>query len=88
MLCQIVGAILKKEGVTFAVVLVKRHMIETRTKVQEAKNAYSYIFPGMPIILVAQDSVENPTYYGKKDIVSFLAKINPRSIPWKRYTVE
>lgn len=85
---QIDGAILKVQGVKVAIVLVKRHIIENRDKAQEARNAYSYVFPGMPIVLVGQDLAEPPTYYGKKDILNVLAKVDYRKIPWKHYTIE
>lgn len=40
----------------------------------------------MPIALMAQNARGIPTYYGRKDIVNFLARIDMRRIPWKRYT--
>lgn len=85
---QIDGAIVKVQGVKVAIVLVKRHVIEDSDEAKEARNAYSYIFPGMPIVLVGQDSEEPPTYLGNKRILEALAKIDYRKIPWKHYTVE
>lgn len=85
---QLDGAILQVQDVKVAIVLVKRHVIENRAEAKEARNAYSYVFPGMPIVLAGQDSVESPIYYGKKEIVELLAKVNYRKIPWKHYTIE
>ena len=84
---QIDGAVVKEQGVTFAIVVVKRHVIQSSSEAQDAQNAYHPVFPGMPIILMAQDSRGIPTYYGRKDIVNFLANIDHGRIPWKRYTV-
>lgn len=83
---QIDGAIIKEQGVTFAIVSVKKHIIQNKMKAKEAQTSFAEYFPGMPIILMAQDSHGMPTYYGRKDIVDFLASIHPSRIPWKRYT--
>jgi len=45
------------------------------------------LFPGLPIILMAQDGRGVPTYWGRKDIVAFLAKLHVPQIPWKEYTI-
>jgi hypothetical protein len=39
----------------------------------------------MPIILMAQDPFGVPTYYGRKDIVAFLANLDVSQIPWQEY---
>jgi len=35
---------------------------------------------------MGQDSSGVPTYYGRKDIVAFLANIDMGRIPWQTYT--
>ena len=84
---QIEGAVITEQDVTFAIVVVKRHVIQNSLEAKKAQSSFARIFPGMPIILMAQDTRGIPTYYGRKDIVNFLAKIHPSRIPWKRYTV-
>ncbi|MED0687932.1 hypothetical protein [Anoxybacillus ayderensis] len=85
---QFDGALVKEQGVTFAIVVVKRHVLNNSIEREEAREAFSLYFPpGIPIILMAQDSRGIPTYHGRKDIVKFLANIHPSQIPWKRYTV-
>lgn len=85
---QFDGALIKEQGVTFALVVVKRHVLNNSIEREEARTAFSRYFPpGIPIILMAQDSRGIPTYHGRKDIVRFLANIHPSRIPWKRYTV-
>jgi hypothetical protein len=49
--------------------------------------SFSGVFPGMPVVLMAQDSRGTPTYYGRRDIVRFLGDISMSRIPWKWYTV-
>jgi len=84
---QIDGAVIKEQGITFAIAVVKRHVIQNSSEAQSTQNGYRSVFPGVPIILMAQDSQGTPTYYGRTDIVNFLANIDPNRIPWKRYTV-
>ena len=82
---QIEGAIVKEQGQTFAIVVVKQHVLNSNER-DQAQNAYSDYFPGMPIVLMAQNSQGRPTYYGRHDIVNFLSKIHISRIPWEKYT--
>jgi hypothetical protein len=36
---------------------------------------------------MSQDSRGTPTYYGRHDIVRFLASVPMEAIPWRQYTV-
>lgn len=81
------GSVVKEQGVTFAIAVVKRHILNTTTKAGETILSFSRIFPGMPVILMAQDGRGIPTYYGRKDIVQFLTRIDYRRIPWREYTI-
>ena len=85
---KIEGAVIKEQGVTFAIVVVKQHVLQNSIDRENAQRSFGTIFPGMPIILMAQDLHGTPKYYGRKDIVGFLANVNPSRIPWKRYTVD
>lgn len=80
------GALIKEQGVTFAVVIVKPFVLNNSFQATQARSSFSSCFPGVPIILMAQDSNGRPTYQGRTDIVRFLASISPSRIPWKRYT--
>ncbi len=83
---QFDGALLKEQGVSFAIVVVKPSVLEHSTQREETRQGFSRYFPGVPIILMAQNGRGTPTYHGKSDIVNFLASINPSRIPFKRYT--
>lgn len=80
------GAVIKEQGQTFAIVIVKKHIVDSSFEAEKAINSYMYLFPGMPLVLMAQDSRGTPSYRGRKDIVNFLANIHPSQIPWKEYT--
>lgn len=83
---QFEGAVIKEQGITFAVVIVKPYVLNNPTEAQSAILSFRNFFPGMPIILMAQDSSGRPTYLGRADIVRFLSGISFSRIPWKRYT--
>jgi hypothetical protein len=84
---QFEGAVVKEQGIVFAIVIVKSYVLNSSRECDETRNSFRSVFPGMPIILMAQDSNGTPTYQGRKDIVAFLANIDPSRIPWKKYTL-
>ena len=83
---QFDGAIIREQNVTFAIIVVKPHVLNSSSECNYLRQNYSVFFPSMPIILMSQDSRGTPTYQGKKDIVNFLAHIHPSRIQWKTYT--
>lgn len=83
---QFDGAVIKEQGVTFAIVVVKSHVLNTPSK-EQIRKKFKVYFGNIPIILMAQNSHGIPTYDGRADIVRFLVKVNPARIPWKHYNV-
>ena len=81
------GAVIREQGVTFAVVIVKRHVIESSFEARRTIAAFQPAFPRIPVILMAQDSSDTPTYYGRQDIAQFLANVPLEAIPWREYNV-
>ena len=81
------GALIREQGVTFAVVIVKRHVIQSSNQAAEAIRAFSPAFGGAPVVLMAQDGRGTPTYYGRPDLSRFLANVPVRAIPWREYSL-
>ncbi len=84
------GAIVREQGITFGIIVVKQSAISTNTEATETRRAFQTKirdFQGMPLILAAQDSRGVFTYQGRRDIVDFLASIDASRIPWKTYTI-
>lgn len=79
------GALIKEQGVTFAIAVVKPYVL-TSPKKESIRLGFMRYFGNIPIILTAQNQKRIPTYNGRKDIVRFLANIHPSRIPWKHYT--
>lgn len=84
---QFDGAVIREQGQTFAVVVVRKHIVENRQEAVNTLENFRSVFPGMPIVLMAQDHNGRPTYYGRQDIAKFLSRVSPQRIPWRRYTM-
>ncbi len=83
------GAIIREQGVTFGIIIVKQHVTQTNHAAGEFRSwAQGTLaeFSDIPLILASQDSRGVYTYQGRPDIVSFLASLDPARIPWKQYT--
>jgi hypothetical protein len=83
---KIQGAVIKEQGQTFAIAIVKMFVLDSHTERENMANSLLPLFPRMPIVLMAQDSRGIPKYWGRKDIVNLLANIEISRIPWKEYT--
>ena len=81
------GAVIKEQGVTFAVVVTKKQVVDNRFEANNTIQSFSRLFPGIPVVLMGQDSRGTPTYYGRKDIAKFMANVPIHAIPWKEYTL-
>lgn len=80
------AALVREHGVTFAVVVVKAHVVASESSRDEAAASFAAKFPGVPIVLMAQDGRGRPTYWGRSDIVRFLARVPFQRLPWKRWS--
>src|SRR4051812_15876484 len=67
------AALVREQGVTFAVVVVKGHAVPTDSSRRQAMAGAAVPFPGVPIVLMVQGGRGRPTYWGRPDIVRFLA---------------
>ena len=81
------GALIKEQGITFAIVIVKSHVLNHISERESIRKSFTNIFKDAPVVLMAQNSRGIPTYQGRKDLVNFLVNISISSIPWKKYTL-
>ena len=63
------GSLIKEQGIEFAIVIVKSHVLSSPNIREEAREGFSRFFPRVPIILMAQDSRGIPKYHGRTDII-------------------
>jgi hypothetical protein len=83
---RVQGAIIREQGQSFAIVIVKPHIVQNRGAAADAIRSFAPVF-GVPVVLMAQDGRGQPTYYGRPDIARFLSSVPLRSIPWREYTI-
>ena len=84
---QFEGAVIREQGVIFAVVVVRPSILDSTLEANDAIQSFQPVFPGLPIVLMAQDGRGRPTYYGRRDLSKFRANVPLRNIPWRRYTL-
>jgi len=81
------GSVIREQGVTFAIVIVKKQVIDNRSEAENAIRMFMPVFPSLPVVLMAQDSRGVPTYFGRPDIAKFMAHVPIHAVPWKEYTI-
>lgn len=81
------GAVIEEQGVKFAVAVVQRSLLNQPSARDRALVEFAGLFGGLPTVLMAQDGRGVPTYYGRQDLVDFLASVPMESIRWQRYTI-
>jgi hypothetical protein len=81
------GAVIRERGVTFAVVVVRPHIVQSRSEASQAISAFRPCFPGIPVVLMAKDSRGASTYFGRPEIARFLASVPLAAILRKTYSV-
>ncbi len=81
------GAFLQEQGVSFGVAVVKKHILANRAEADRLICQLRPLFNGCPVVLMAQTHQGVPTYYGRRDISQFMARIPVHAVPWREYTL-
>ena len=80
------GALIKEQGVTFAIAMVKGHVFNNPNR-EQIRNKFSVLFGNVPVVLARNTSGGRIEYHGRNDLVKFLSRIHTSQIPWKSYTL-
>jgi hypothetical protein len=71
----------------FAVVVVRPTVMSgLRRERDEAVQAFTAEF-GVPAVLMVQNSLGTPTYYGRDDLVGLLVDVRVDQLPWREFTM-
>jgi hypothetical protein len=81
------GAIIREQGMTFGIMVVKNHVLLDLGRRDGVVADASRTFGGIPTVLMSQDARGTPTFYGRDDIVRFMARVSLSRVPWKRYRI-
>jgi hypothetical protein len=81
-------ALVQEQGVSFAVVLVKRQILD-RGEAEKSQIAgdFSRRFGSVPVVLMVQDHKGTPIYWGRKDLVRWLSDVPFELLPWAKYSL-
>ena len=80
-------ALVEEQGVDFAVVNVKRHVLDDARAQEDLAATLIPHVGAIPIVFMSQDSRGEATYVGRRDIVRFLANIFVEQLPWRTATL-
>lgn len=79
------GAVIREQGVTFGIMVVKHPVLKDPSARDDLIWQASRVFGGITTILMGQDARGRAEYYGRRDIVRFMANVPLSAVPWKRY---
>ena len=82
------GATVEKNGITFALVKVEKHVFDVPGRARDTMISVQPAFPHMPIVLVTQDSDGKPAYYGRPDIVRLMPETELGSLEWREHELD
>ncbi len=77
------AAIIKEQGVIFTVVVVKSHVIAPGSARNNMVAAMSNYFR-TSVVLMAQDHRGRASFWGRPDLVRFLARVPVGALPWRK----
>jgi hypothetical protein len=80
------AAVIRDWGVRFAVVIVKPQLLQSPHHATKAQIAFAPAFPGVPIVLMAQDPTGAPIFHGRKDLVALVHDIQLDAVKWREYS--
>ena len=78
------GAVIKEQGVTFGIIVVNPHVLDDTACRDRVVAQAAQAFGGVPTVLMAQQHSQ-ARYYGRTDLVRFMAGVPLAAVPWKRY---
>jgi hypothetical protein len=81
------AALVSEQGVTFVVVVVQNSVLSSPTTRTATAAGFAPYWPGVPIVLMAQDARGAPEYWGRTDLAQFLASVPVESLPWRSWTI-
>jgi hypothetical protein len=76
-------ALVREQGVSFAVVSVRDSVINTPSNRDDVIQAWSAQL-GVPVVLIG---AQQHRTYGRPDIVRWLRNVHPSRLPWRQMTL-
>ncbi len=84
-MAKMTAALVREQGVTFAVVLVKNHVALSHHEANRTIQAVASALGCPNVVLMGEG---NKRLRGtRQDVVDFVSKIHPSRLPWKEWTI-
>lgn len=82
---QLHAAIVREQNITFAVAMMKDHVLNSPATADEQIQAVASALGCHLVVLMGE---RNRKLRGnRKDVVDFVARIHPSRLPWKKYQI-
>lgn len=83
---KLIGSVIREQNTTFAVALVKDHVVNSRAEANRMIQVVSQAL-GCPLVVLLGES--SRTVRGnRQDVVNFVSRLNRSQIPWKEYQLK
>lgn len=80
---QIELALVELEGTPFGLVLVAEAVLDSPSKSDQAQALYEgRIFRNLPVVLVGENFLETPRFYGRADLTEIMEGVQMDRIEW------
>jgi hypothetical protein len=84
-MAQLYAALVREQNVTFAVAMMKDYVLNNSSTADQQIQAVAAAL-GCPLVVLMGE--RNRKLRGnRKDVVDFVARIDPGRLPWRKYTV-
>lgn len=84
-MAQLTAALVREQGVTFAVALVKNHVLNNPHQADDMIRSVAVAL-GCPLVVLMGES--NRKLRGnRRDVVNFVSRLHPSQLPWKKWTI-
>ncbi len=84
-MAQLNAALVKEQGVTFAVVRVKNHVVNCNTTSDQMIRSVAAALGCQLVVLMGESN--RKLRGNRQDVVNFVSSIHPARLPWKKWTV-
>ena len=76
-------ALIEEQGVQFAVVCVKPHVLSNQLDASRTVATFSRQF-GVPAVLMASDGSQ---CFGRDDLAEYVSHVPPDALPWREFSM-
>lgn len=84
-MARMTAALVREQGVTFAVAIVKNHVLNSTSTSNQTLQAVSAAL-GCPLVVLMGES--NRKLRGnRQDVVNFVSRLHPSRLPWKEWDI-